>query len=67
MFIIFQKVLGIVGLQSIDCNATKNLLLIKVLKGVLKISENFQQKVYSGVPFQKIAGLQTAVLNLAYF
>ena len=67
MFIIFQKVLGVVGLQSIDCNATKNLLLIKVLKGVFKISENSQQKVCGGVPFQNIAGLQSAVLNPAYF
>ena len=37
--VIFLK--GVAGLQSADCNATKNELLTKFFKDVLKILEKF--------------------------
>ena len=40
------------GLESTGCQATKNTLLTKFLKGVLKISVNFHEELYNGVPFQ---------------
>ena len=39
------------GLESTGCQATKNTLLTKFLKGVLKISVNFHEELYNGVPF----------------
>ena len=36
---------GVVGIQYTVCNATRNELLTKFLKGVLKLIENFQEVV----------------------
>ena len=38
-------VIGVADLQYKVCNATRNELLIKFLKGVLKLKENFQEVV----------------------
>ena len=37
--------IGVAGLQYTVCNATRNELLTKFLKGVLKLKENFQKVV----------------------
>ena len=37
--------IGVAGLQYTVCNATRNELLTKFLKGVLKLIENFQEVV----------------------
>ena len=37
--------IGDVGLQSRDCNITKNELLTKLLKGGLKLSEHFHEDI----------------------
>ena len=42
---------GVVGLQSTGCNTTKNELLTKFLKDVLKILENFQGELCDWVLF----------------
>ena len=42
---------GVVGLQSTGCNITKNELLTKFLKDVLKILENFQGELCNWILF----------------
>ena len=42
---------GVAGLQSTGCNVTKNELLTKFLKDILKISGNVQEELCNGVPF----------------
>ena len=37
--------IGVAGLQYTVCNATRNELLTKFLKGVLKLIENFQEVI----------------------
>ena len=51
---------GVAGLQYTVCNATKNELLTKFLKCVLKLTENFQEVISTEVPYQKFTDLQTA-------
>ena len=51
---------GVAGLQYTVCNATKNELLTKFLKCVLKLTENFQEMISTEVPYQKFTDLQTA-------
>ena len=54
---------GVAGLQYTVCNATKNELLTKFLKCVLKLTENFQEVISTEVPYQKFTDLQTAALR----
>ena len=53
------------GLQYIVCNAARN--LTKFLKGVLKLTENFQEVVTNMLPYQKYTGIQAAAFSLACF
>ena len=53
-------VTGVAGLQYTVCNATRNSLLTKLLKGVLKHIKNFQEVVSYKVPYQKYTDRQTA-------
>ena len=55
------------GLQYIVCNAARNKHLTKFLKGVLKLSKNFQKVVSNMVPYQKYTDIQTAAFYLACF
>ena len=48
-------------------NATKNELLVKFVKGALKFTENFQELISNGFPYQKFTNLQTAAVSLASF
>ena len=41
------------------CNATKNELPPKFLKGGPKLNENFREVISNGVPYQKYMDLQT--------
>ena len=41
----------VAGLQSTVYNATKNELLTKLVKDALKLTENFQEMIFNGVPF----------------
>ena len=45
---------GVAGLQYSVCNATKNKLLTKFLKCVLKLTENFQQVISTKGPYQEL-------------
>ena len=56
---------GVAGLQNTFCNATKNELLTKFIKGALKFPENFQEVISNEVPYQKFTDLQTADFSLA--
>ena len=58
---------GVAGLESTVCNASKNKLLIKFLKGALKLTENLQEVISNGFPFCKITDVQTTAFNLACF
>ena len=42
---------AVAGLQSTVNNGTKSELLTKFVKGVLKLTENFQEMISNGVPF----------------
>ena len=53
------------GLQYIVCNAARN--LTKFLKGVLKLTENFQEVVSHMVPYQKYTEIQAAAFNFGCF
>ena len=57
----------VAGLQYTFCNATKNELVTKFLEGAFKHTENFQEVIPSGVPYQKFTDLQTAAFSLACF
>ena len=48
-------------------NATKNELLVTFFKGALKFTENFQEVISIGFPYQKFTNLQTAAVSLACF
>ena len=50
----------VAGLQYTLCNATKNELLTKFHEGSFKFTENFQEVISNGVPYQKFTDLQTA-------
>ena len=46
---------GVAGLQYSVCNATKNELLTKFLKCLLKLTENFQQVISTAKgPYQEL-------------
>ena len=45
---------GVAGLQYSVCNATKNKLLTKFLKCVLKLTENFQQVISTKGRYQEL-------------
>ena len=45
---------AVAGLQSTVYNATKNELLTKFVKGVLKLTEDFQEMISNGVPFSYV-------------
>ena len=47
-------------------NASKNELLTKSLKVGLKLTENFQEVISDGVPYQKFTNLQKAAFSLAF-
>ena len=49
------------------CNATKYELLTKFLEGAFKFTENFQEVISNGVPYQKFTDLQTAAFSLVCF
>ena len=55
---------GVAGLQYSVCNTTKNGLLTKFLKCVLKLTENFQEVISTEVTYQKFTGLQTTALRV---
>ena len=57
----------VAGLQYTFCNATKSELLTKFLEGPFKLTENFQEVIFNGVPFQKFTDLQTAAFSLGCF
>ena len=46
--------IGIYGLESRTCNASKNKLLTKFLQGILKISENFKKRSVTDLLFNKL-------------
>ena len=48
-------------------NASKNEFLTKFLKVGLKPTENFQEVIPDGVPYQKFTNLQKAAFSLASF
>ena len=58
---------GVAGLQHTICKATKNELLTKFLKCALKLTENFQEVISNGVPYQKFTDLKTAVSDMRVF
>ena len=55
---------GVAGLQYTVCNATKSELLTKFLQCALKLTENFQEVIFTKVPYQKFTDLQTAALRV---
>ena len=55
------------GLQYIACNAARNKHLTKFLKGVLKLTENFQQVVSNMVLYEKYTAIQAEAFSLACF
>ena len=55
---------AVAGLQYTVCNATKNELFIKCLKGALRLTENFQEVISNGVPYQKFTGLHLSALRV---
>ena len=56
---------GVAGLQYTVCKATKIKLLTKFLsKYALNLTENFQEVIYTEVPYQKFTDLQTAALHV---
>ena len=57
----------VASLQYTFCNATKYELLTKFLEGAFKFTENFQEVISNGVPYQKFTELQTAAFSLASF
>ena len=48
-------------------NASKNELLTKFLKVDLKLTENFQEVISDGVPYQKFTNLQNTAFSLGCF
>ena len=56
--------IGFAGLQCMVCNAARNLHLTKFLKGVLKLTVNFQEVVSNMVPNQKYTDIQAAALRV---
>ena len=56
---------GVAGLRYTVCKATKIKLLTKFLsKYALNLTENFQEVIYTEVPYQKFTDLQTAALHV---
>ena len=49
------------------CNATKNELPAKFLEDGLKRTENFQEVISNGMPYQEFIDLQTAEFSIACF
>ena len=58
---------GVTCLQYIVSNASKIELLTRFFKGALKLTENFQEMISNGVPYQKFPDLQIVAFNLACF
>ena len=58
---------GVAGFQFTGCDDTRNKLLIKFFKGVMKISEYLQEGFCNGVSFRKNACLPTTAFNLPCF
>ena len=54
---------GVAGLQYSVCNITKSKLLIKFLKCIMKLTENFQEVTFTEGLHQKLTDLQTAALR----
>ena len=48
-------------------SVTKNELIVKFLKGALQFTENFQEVISNGFPYQKFTNMQTAAVNLECF
>ena len=70
MHVMFRKVTlleifctGVSALQYTSCNATKNKLLTKFIKGALKLTEYFQEVNSNGV----FTGLQIEAFSQACF
>ena len=65
----FEKPLltRLAGLQYTFCNGTKYELLIKFLEDAFEYTENFQEIISNGVPYQKFTDLQTVAFSLACF
>ena len=59
--------IGFTGLQYRICNDARNWHLTKFLKGVLRLTENFQEVVSNMVPYQKYTDIQAAAFSLACF
>ena len=59
--------IGVAGLQYTNDKATKSEFLTKFLKSAVNLTENFQEKISNGVPFQKFTAVQTASFNLVCF
>ena len=57
----------VAGLQYTFCNATKYELLTKFLEGAFKFTENYQDVISNGIPYQKFIDLQTAAFSPACF
>ena len=53
---------GVSGLQHSVWNVTKSKLLIKFLKCIMKLTENFQEVTFTEGLHQKLTDLQTAAL-----
>ena len=51
IFLEIPLLIAVAGLQSTVFNATKHELLTKIVKGALKLTENFQEMISNGVPF----------------
>ena len=50
----------VASLQYTFCNGAKYKLLTKFLEAAFKFTENFQEVISDGVPYQKFTDLQTA-------
>ena len=57
----------VAGLQYTFCNATNYEILTEFLEGAFKPTDNFQEVISNGVPYQKCTDLQTAAFSLACF
>ena len=59
--------IGVAGLQYTVCNATRNELLTKFLKGVLKLIENFQEVVSKRFVIRNIQTYKLQLSTLGVF
>ena len=59
--------IGVAGLQYTVCNATRNELLTKFLKGILKHIENFQEVVFKRFLIRNMQSYKLHLLALRDF